>query len=61
MLDKRDQVIREGLAGVASKSDEIEQLEKEADDILKKARVDAQALLNKARGVEAFPLLNDRR
>ena len=47
LLDKRDQVIRDQLTNVSSRTDEIKKLEKDAEEILKKARVEAQAAINK--------------
>eukprot|EP00210_Caulerpa_lentillifera_P000471 g454.t1 len=49
LLDKRDKLIRDQLANVSDKTQEIERLEKEAAEILRKARADAQAAINKAR------------
>lgn len=47
LLDRRDKVIRDQLANVGSKASEIARLEKEAEEILKKARMEAQAEINK--------------
>ena len=47
LLDERDKVIRDQLAKVSSNSDEIERLEREAEEVMMKARTEAQGAINK--------------
>lgn len=57
LLDKRDKMIRDRLTNVSDKTDEIERLEREADEILRKARAEAQAAINQVHNFEQMYLM----